>query len=119
MNAPSRLSPLQLDETITQHIGTNYVIQDGEYHCRNCGMLINYAVGNISVHDEQSQVCAGAGRVLNVPLPYCPRCEGLPSEVRGCVHIGAFANGARRNLLLAILILAGCVAIILGMGILL
>lgn len=111
------MTPFQLDRAIIEHIGVNYVMRDGEYRCRKCGTLIDYAVGNISVHDKWAPVCAGPGRVLNVPLPYCRQCEGLPSEVRGCVHIETSAESAWRNLLLAILILSGSVALILGVGI--
>lgn len=117
MNAPSKVTPLQLDRAISGHIETHYLIRDGEYCCRGCGTQIDYATGNISVHDRPRGGCAGSGRMLNIALPYCLRCEGPPSQVDGCVHIRPFATTRRYNFVLAMLILAGSAALILAVGI--
>lgn len=46
-----------------------------------------YRIAAVSVHDERfGEHCAGQGMVWNVPIPYCPECENVPSD-RGCVHV--------------------------------
>jgi hypothetical protein len=118
MNAPSRLTPLQLDKALSEHIERYYVIHDYEYRCRKCGSRIDYITGRISVHDGLFPDCARpSGRVLDVPLPFCPQCEGPPSEVSGCVHMPTFAATSRRNVFIAMAILAGSLALMLGIEI--
>lgn len=116
MNALNRLTLSEFDKALTRHIETHYVIRDHEYHCRECGSQIEYATGDIAVHDRRFPDCAGPGRVLNVPLPYCPKCEGSPTEVRGCVHVSTFAATARRKLLLGLLIVLASAGTVIWIG---
>lgn len=116
MNALNRLTPLELDKAIAEHVDANYVVEDDQYHCRKCDARIEYARGEIAVHDRRFPGCAGPGRVLDVPLPYCPKCEGPPTELRGCVHIRTFAAAARRNFFFGMLVIAACVTLLLWIG---
>ena len=56
------------------------------YICQNCGAEIQYVLTYLSVHDSPfADVCAGTGRVMRMPIPYCPNCEERPA-LHGCLH---------------------------------
>jgi hypothetical protein len=38
-----------------------------------------------SIHDARFSQCAGAGKVLRLAVPYCPKCESRPEET-SCIH---------------------------------
>jgi hypothetical protein len=61
--------------------------------CKKCGNEIATIVAYMDVHDGRLRdSCAGLGRVWQLPIPYCPRYEEMPSD-RGCIHVAqAFAS---------------------------
>ena len=93
MNAPSRLNRESFNKAIADHIANRYIemASDGtgqrRYVCKHCGREVKQATVWISVHSLLFQECAGSGEVRRIPLPYCPNCEGEPTETRGCVHV--------------------------------
>lgn len=87
MNAPARLDSEAFDRAIADHVATRYRLKDGQYRCRKCNSVIQQTTGYISVHSKLFSNCAGGGSVKHVPLPYCPQCEGAPTEIHGCVHV--------------------------------
>jgi hypothetical protein len=55
--------------------------------CKKCGSEIEAVVAFMAVHDERLRdSCAGPGRIWQLPIPYCSRCEDKPSD-RGCIHV--------------------------------
>lgn len=71
----------------------------GAITCKACGDHIQSVSAMMSVHfADQHLVCAGAGDVRKVTVPYCAKCEEKPAT-SGCFHedtveppIGAFAD---------------------------
>jgi hypothetical protein len=61
--------------------------------CKKCGTEIATIIAFMAVHDERlADSCAGPGRVWQLPIPYCPRCEEKPAN-HGCIHVReAFAS---------------------------
>jgi hypothetical protein len=56
-----------------------------QLHCAQCGTRIKWAAAFISAHSMAEQ-CLGTGTIVQVDIPYCPRCEETP-HVRGCFHV--------------------------------
>jgi len=91
MEAPSpRQSREQIVKDFETHIEQNYVPEekDGKkyYSCRKCGTKIEQVNCAISIHSKLFTACTGEGKVENVPLPYCPECEGIPKKTSTCIH---------------------------------
>ena len=89
MEAPMKgLNPKQLEDFFKNHISKNYekVAEEKKFICKTCGSAIQQATCFVSVHDVSFSGCAGNGEVLQVPLPYCPKCEGEPKNTSTCVH---------------------------------
>jgi hypothetical protein len=81
MQTPQRISALQflaqLEPLLTGR-------------CEKCGGGLKTRLTFISIHSlEFGDACAGEGRVLNLMIPYCPRCEVAPEEY-GCIHARIF-----------------------------
>lgn len=54
--------------------------------CRKCEMPIQFVNAYVSLHYSPFQdVCAGEGKVIQAPIPYCPKCEKPPAD-SGCLH---------------------------------
>lgn len=88
MEAPSMgLSVQMFDETISQHIFTHYKSDNTEgMICEKCGTEIQQTTCFVSIHDKRFSGCTGDGEVRRVPLPYCPKCEGIPKRTSTCIH---------------------------------
>lgn len=89
MNTPSgRLSTNQFNQVISDHIKENYKQNDtGGMDCIKCGSEIQQTTCVVSIHDKRFSGCVGGGEVKTVPLPYCPKCEGVPQNVSTCIHV--------------------------------
>ena len=89
MEAPTKgLNPKQLEEFFKNHINKNYgkVAGEKKHICKTCGSTIQQVICYVSVHDARFSGCAGSGEVQQIPLPYCPKCEGEPKNTSTCVH---------------------------------
>lgn len=90
MNAPpARLSPVDFEAVIQKHISDNYQKGDGGgYNCHHCGSKIQQITGSASIHEAVfGDPCAGFGEVYRFPLPFCPKCEGKPTQTGTCIHV--------------------------------
>jgi len=58
---------------------------DKQPHCSHCGARIKWEEVFISAH-RMAEECVGTGTIVQVDIPYCPRCEEKP-YVRGCFHV--------------------------------
>ena len=72
---------------ILQDRQATYEKTDDGFKCKKCGSLIQQTTLYVSIHHKLFPSCAGSGEVQQVNYPYCPKCEGEPETVRGCVHI--------------------------------
>lgn len=89
MEAPvAMLSPKGFWEAIQDFVASHYDVQaDKGYKCKKCGAEIKQITCYVSLHDARFRgECAGAGKVEQVSLPYCPVCEGVPQRTFTCVH---------------------------------
>ena len=88
MEAPSPgLSPEDLKRTIVEHENEHYRREGSRWICKKCGSVVQQVTCSISIHDARwGDECAGYGEVNQIPLPYCPKCEGLPTKTSTCVH---------------------------------
>jgi hypothetical protein len=67
---------------------------DEGYRCKKCGSKIMQTTCYASIHStEFSEVHTGSGEVKRLPLPYCPTCEGKPTETTTCIHEPFFRKG--------------------------
>ena len=53
--------------------------------CSRCGAYIRWNIAFISAH-RMTEDCVGTGIIVQVDIPYCPRCEEKP-YLRGCFHV--------------------------------
>ena len=58
---------------------------DKQLHCALCGTRIKWEVAFIAAH-RVAEECVGTGSIVQVDIPYCPKCEETP-YVRGCLHV--------------------------------
>lgn len=58
-----------------------------EYVCRKCGSTIMQTTAYVSIHSTEFPGCTGGGECQQLPLPYCPKCEGEPKVRSTCVHV--------------------------------
>jgi hypothetical protein len=58
---------------------------DKHMHCAQCGTRIKWEPAFISAHRVDEE-CVATGTIVQVDIPYCPRCEETP-YVRGCFHV--------------------------------
>lgn len=89
MEAPAPgLSPEQFSECFEKHFEKNYQKKDGsnECSCKTCGSDIVSTTCYVSIHSKMFSCCTGDGKVEQVLLPYCPKCEGEPKQTSTCVH---------------------------------
>jgi hypothetical protein len=70
---------------------------DKYMHCADCGTRIKWEAAFISSHGL-AEDCVGTGKIVQVDIPYCPKCEEMP-YLRGCFHV---RDGQDVALLLAI-----------------
>jgi hypothetical protein len=89
MNAPpGGMNALQFYESLQADIERRYARLGDSTHyvCLNCGNDVLQTTGYASVHTTLFAGCAGSGKVVTFPLPYCSVCEGLPEKVSTCIH---------------------------------
>jgi NAD-dependent SIR2 family protein deacetylase len=55
-----------------------------DMRCTQCGTRIKWEAAFISAH-RIAELCVGTGIIVQVDIPYCPRCEETP-YTRGCFH---------------------------------
>lgn len=93
MEAPQNgMSSEDFNGTIKAHIAANYEKTQNGYKCKKCGSDVIQATGYASIHStEFGDTCAGSGKVEQFPLPYCPNCEGEPTNLQTCVHVPLFS----------------------------
>ncbi len=82
----SRQTRAMFMAVINAHVQKRYNQLGTECECKKCGSVIKQAPCHVSVHNNSLKECAGSGKVIYIPLPYCPVCEGLPQKLRSCVH---------------------------------
>ena len=90
MEAPQgRMSPEEFEKTMAMQSDARYqYVEGGGYRCKNCGSEVLQTTLYVSVHSSEfGDSCAGSGKVVKVPLPYCPKCEGEPKNFTTCIHI--------------------------------
>lgn len=94
MNAPPRgLCRTEFNGFIGRHCWERYTKSTGGRVCKKCGSRILQVAGFASVHAvEFGDHCAGDGDVKRFPLPYCPNCEGKPTETSTCIHVPMFPS---------------------------
>lgn len=63
----------------------------GVFLCRRCGSSLHKAEIGFSVHILEMGRCSGFGTVLQVLIPYCPKCDGPPKASRACLHLAYVA----------------------------
>ena len=87
MEAPVKgLSPEDLVKKFEDHIKDHYEKVNGVNVCKKCGTRVEQVTCYISVHSKMFSSCTGGGEVKQVPLPYCPKCEGVPKNTSTCMH---------------------------------
>jgi hypothetical protein len=59
--------------------------EDKPMKCAQCGTCIKWEVAFVSTH-RMAEPCIGTGKICQVDIPYCPRCEEIP-YLRGCFHV--------------------------------
>jgi hypothetical protein len=74
------------NKEIADHIATHYTKVSGSCVCNTCASPIQQTTCYVSLHTTLFSGCAGSGKVRQIPLPYCPKCEGLPKRIASCVH---------------------------------
>ncbi len=82
-------SPKELQDEIDGWLsGHCERVSDDKYRCRKTGADIMQTTLLVSVHlAEFGDQHAGMGKVVRMPLPYCPACEPEPADPRTCVHV--------------------------------
>jgi hypothetical protein len=87
LKTPERQSLLQVMNEINR-FKRGCVANGDSLECGTCGTPISEKLAYLSIHsiDIFPDMCAGAGKVLNAMIPYCPKCEPEPEE-RGCIHM--------------------------------
>lgn len=86
---PPGLNPKAFFAHINDHVDRKYQPNDQHgYVCRKCKSVIKQTTCFVSVH-AAGDTHAGWGEVKTARLPYCPTCEGEPTEkdVSTCVHV--------------------------------
>lgn len=89
MNAPDgRRSISDVLRAIDSHVRGHYDVRpDLSITCKRCGGEIRSTPLVISIHTTAfASTCSGSGQVLELPLPFCPKCEGEPTKTRTCAH---------------------------------
>lgn len=82
------LSLESLVEVFLKHIRDNYTkIDNKTYLCKTCNSKIQQVICYVSVHSKKFSDCVGMGKVNQMPLPYCPKCEGKPKNTSTCMHV--------------------------------
>ena len=87
MQTPSKLKPDELVEAVERWT-VQYCDhpQDSGYTCKHCGSGIQVIDVCFSIHQGIPGLCAGFGKVLHLAIPFCPKCEPVPSNV-SCIHL--------------------------------
>jgi hypothetical protein len=93
MKTPVRVSGEQFTTERVAWIAENCVTDGELQRCRKCKTPVEIVAAFISIHDARFEdTCAGAGIVVRLAIPYCPKCEPRPAQ-SGCFH----EYPARRN----------------------
>ena len=89
MEAPTdKMSSGEFQETMQKHITEHYEKKgDDGYVCKKCGSEIQQTTMFVSIHYKEFSDCVGGGECKQIPLPYCPKCEGIPKKINTCVHV--------------------------------
>jgi hypothetical protein len=54
--------------------------------CKTCATPVELVFVFFSIHDARfTDMCAGAGAVMRLAVPFCPKCEARPEEF-SCLH---------------------------------
>lgn len=85
MQTPRKLSIKEFGDQREQWIA-DHCVADGVYRrCRNCNTKVENIGVYFSIHYARLDICAGAGRILRLAVPFCPRCESRPEDC-SCLH---------------------------------
>ncbi len=89
MEAPAgKRSREELRAAFERHVAEHYAPKGSGFVCKKDGAEIRQTTLYVSVHAKAfGDMCAGSGEVERLPLPYCPTCEGVPSNTSTCVHV--------------------------------
>jgi hypothetical protein len=87
MDTPEKISPMLFERRLRTHIAAHYNTAGRQgWQCKKCGGTIIRLTAALSLHDARfSNLCAGAGEVRLIPIPYCPKCDPVP-KASGCLH---------------------------------
>ncbi len=87
MEAPAGRGTFEkLQKAIATHEENHYTKMVGGYTCQACGAKVQQTTCDVSVHSKRFDTCSGIGKILKIPLPYCPNCEKVPKRTSTCVH---------------------------------
>jgi hypothetical protein len=86
MQTPRRISLTEFGAERQRWIDS-YCVTDGEFQrCRLCTGLVEILGVYFSIHNADFDECTGAGKVVRLAVPFCPRCEPRPDEC-SCLHV--------------------------------
>jgi hypothetical protein len=86
MKTPQRVSLKEYADERNKFLKERCVLDGDVVRCLKCHTAIEILGAWISYHDARlGDICAGAGTVCRVAVPFCPKCEEVP-DVRGCFH---------------------------------
>lgn len=81
-----KMSPRKFSRVIRLYKKRHYT-KEKEPKCKKCGAVILFVTATVSVHYKKfGDQCSGGGEVIQVQLPFCPRCESIPTRTSGCIH---------------------------------
>ena len=90
MGAPLKgLSREAFNQYINDYIDKKCKTKEGQkmFFCQVCDSKIQQTTCFVSIHLLKESGCKGPGKVVKLPLPYCPLCEGEPKNTSTCVHV--------------------------------
>ncbi len=96
MEAPKAgLSLEEHNAAIKAHFQERYRDTNKGQMCRTCGEKVLFTPCAVSIHETPpGGTCEGFGETKQFPLPYCPKCEGVPKSTNTCVHMGTGRSAA-------------------------
>ncbi len=84
---PREMGIDDFNKFVMEEVHKRYERIDSHYRCRKCGTRTEQVVCYVSLHMAGFSFCSGSGKVGNLALLYCPKCEGAPKKYHTCVHI--------------------------------
>jgi hypothetical protein len=88
-------TPAEVDARLMNSLGdrvTDFLIRacwksgEGRFFHVSCQSPMDWKKVFISIHSQDLPGCDGNGQVVEMGIPYCPKCEKEPAE-EGCIHL--------------------------------